>query len=110
MDHKILFKDEIKILNKAYKILKDLNNENSISGSSPETSLLMLEDKLLSSKEIEIMIMICEEKSNKEISKKLRISHRTIEGYRSKIIKKTNSRNVVGVVKYAIKNKLYVVN
>ncbi len=58
-------------------------------------------------REIEIIKLICQEFSNKEISDSLHLSIRTIEGYREKIMEKTNARNAVGIVVYAIKNGIY---
>lgn len=58
-------------------------------------------------KELEIIRLICQEYSNKEISEKLFLSIRTIEGYREKILEKTNARNTAGIVVYAIRHNIY---
>lgn len=63
----------------------------------------------LTAKEIEIMQLICEQYSNKQIADKLDLSIRTVESYREKIFEKTDSRNMVGVAIYAIRNKLYAI-
>ena len=60
-----------------------------------------------SEKEIEIIKLICDQFSNKEIASKLSLSVRTIEGYREKIQEKTNARNTAGIVVYAIKNGIH---
>ena len=60
-----------------------------------------------SEKEIAIIRLICEEYSNKEIGEKLELSKRTVEGYREKILEKIDAKNSVGIVIYAIKNKIY---
>lgn len=65
---------------------------------------------IFSHKEIEIIRLICEEYSTKEISDRIYQSMRTVEGYRSKILEKTNARNTAGIVIYAIKNGIYQVN
>ena len=36
----------------------------------------------------------------------LNIAHRTVEAHRRHIIEKTNSKNIIGVVVYALKCKL----
>jgi DNA-binding NarL/FixJ family response regulator len=64
---------------------------------------------LFSSKEIEIIRLICEEYSTKEIGDKIFQSMRTVEGYRSKILDKMNARNTAGIVIYAIKHGIYEV-
>jgi DNA-binding NarL/FixJ family response regulator len=61
----------------------------------------------LSQKEIEVVILICQEKTNKEIADQLNLSIRTIEGYRDRIFEKIGAKNSAGVVVYAIKNKIY---
>lgn len=58
----------------------------------------------LSSREIEVLKLICEEYSTKEIADKLFISTRTVEGHRNKILEKTFSKNVAGLVIYAIEH------
>jgi len=60
-----------------------------------------------SDREIEIITLICDQFSNKEIATRLNLSVRTIEGYREKIQEKTNAKNSAGIVIFAIKNKLY---
>jgi len=61
---------------------------------------------LLTEREIEILRLACEEKTNQEIAETLAISKRTVEGHRKTILDKTNSRNVVGLVMYAIKHSI----
>jgi two-component system response regulator NreC len=56
--------------------------------------------------EIEIIRLICEEKSSPEIGKILNMGTRTVEGHRAKIVQKMNVRTPVGIAIYAIKNKL----
>lgn len=59
-----------------------------------------------SDKEIAVLKLICKEYTNKEISEKLALSQRTIEGYRESLLQKTGSRNTAGIVIYAVKHKL----
>src|SRR5450755_403225 len=60
-----------------------------------------------SGKEIEIIRLICQEKTSREIADVLHMGNRTVEGYRIKILEKMNVKTSVGVVVYAIKNGLY---
>ena len=62
--------------------------------------------KLLTKRELEIIKLISQEKSSSDIAKELFISKGTVEVHRSKIFKKLGVRNVVGVVKFAMKYKL----
>jgi DNA-binding NarL/FixJ family response regulator len=57
--------------------------------------------------ELDVMQLICEEYSSKEIAQQLHLSSRTVEAYRERILLKTSSRNSVGIVMYAIREGLY---
>lgn len=59
-----------------------------------------------SDRELQIIRLIMEEKTTEEIGQILRISPRTVDGYRKKILLKTCSKNSVGIVMYALKNHL----
>lgn len=58
-------------------------------------------------KEMEVIQLICQELSNKEIASKMFLSTRTIEGYRQDIQDKMDVKNVAGIVIYAIKHGLF---
>jgi DNA-binding NarL/FixJ family response regulator len=62
-----------------------------------------------SERELSVIRFICQELSNKEIALQLKLSIRTIEGYRERIQEKINARNTAGIVVYAIKNRIYQV-
>jgi DNA-binding NarL/FixJ family response regulator len=62
-----------------------------------------------SDKEKEIIRLICEEKTTKEIAEILYMGSRTVEGYRIKILEKMKVKSVAGIVIYAVKNKLFEV-
>lgn len=55
-------------------------------------------------REIEIIQLICQEYTNREIGEKLYMSVRTVEGYRLKILEKMDVKNTVGLVIYAIQH------
>ncbi|MDN3550987.1 response regulator transcription factor [Mucilaginibacter aquaedulcis] len=57
----------------------------------------------LNEREIEVLKLVCQECSNQEIADKIFLSVRTVEGYRARLFEKTNSKNLVGLVIYAIK-------
>lgn len=57
--------------------------------------------------EITLIRLICKEYSNKQMADQLKVSHRTIENYRSNILAKIDAKNTVGIVVYAIKHKIY---
>ena len=61
----------------------------------------------LTETEIEILRLICDEKTSEEIADEVCLGRRTIEHYRRRILIKTNCQSPIGLVKFAIKNKLY---
>ncbi len=60
----------------------------------------------LSAREIEVIRLISQEFTNKEISDKLCISVRTVETHRDHILQKTNAKNSVGIIMYAYRNNI----
>lgn len=58
-------------------------------------------------REKEIIKLICQEYTNKQIGEKLFISSRTVEGYRMKILEKMDAKNIVGIVIEAIRLGIY---
>jgi DNA-binding NarL/FixJ family response regulator len=58
----------------------------------------------LTDREIEIIKLIAEGFSNKQIGEKLFISHRTVDTHRTNLMNKLNVHNVAGIVKFAITN------
>lgn len=61
---------------------------------------------LLSGREREVLQMIAEGKSTKEIAFKLFVSTKTVETHRKQIMDKLNIRSVAGLTKYAIREGL----
>jgi DNA-binding NarL/FixJ family response regulator len=57
----------------------------------------------LNDREIEVLKLVCQECSNQEIADKIFLSVRTVEGYRARLFEKTGSKNLVGLVIFAIK-------
>lgn len=60
----------------------------------------------LTRREMEILKLICDGFSSKDICEKLFISINTVETHRKKILLKLNVKNTAGVVKYAIENHI----
>jgi len=67
-------------------------------------------DAGFSEKEIRILFLIAQEKSNKEISAKMYLSYRTIEGIRSAILSKMNVKTSTGMIIYALKHRLFTLD
>lgn len=64
------------------------------------------EGKLLTDREREIVKLIAQEYSNKDIAEALFISERTVETHRKNIFKKTGTTSLVGLIKFAYANNL----
>lgn len=60
--------------------------------------------------EIELIRLLCKQMSTKEISKNLFLSERTIEQYRSNLMRKIKAKNIAGVIKFAIRNGIVLLD
>ncbi|WP_405369310.1 response regulator [Nonlabens sp. Asnod2-A12] len=65
-----------------------------------------LDKKLISDREKEVLELICKQHTTKEIADLLFISTRTVDRHRDSLLDKTDSRNVAGLVAFAIQNSL----
>jgi len=79
-------------------IMMDLINNQQASQSNFKNEL--------TSREREILILICQEFSSKEIADKLCIGISTVETHRRNMFAKTKSKNVIGLIRYAVQNDL----
>ena len=61
----------------------------------------------ITEREREILYLILQQNSNKEIAEKLFISARTVEAHKRNLIEKTGSKNIAGLVLFAIENQLF---
>lgn len=67
---------------------------------------IYIENPILSPRELEIVTLISLEYTGKEISERLFISTNTVETHRKNIMRKLQTKNTIGLVKYALKNHL----
>jgi len=61
----------------------------------------------LTTREVEIMVMICQGFTSQEISDRLHISCKTVDTHRSNLFLKADVRNVAGLIAWAIRNQFY---
>lgn len=61
-------------------------------------------------REKEVLQLICKQLTTNQIAEKLFISPRTVEGHRNNLLLKSESKNIAGLVIYAIQNKLVTLN
>lgn len=64
------------------------------------------EEMEFTKRELEVLKLILEEYTTAEIAQALQISPYTVEGHRKNLLQKTNSKNVVGLIKYSLLNNL----
>lgn len=61
-------------------------------------------------REMDIIRLACQELSSIEIAENLHINVRTVESHRKRMIAKTNTKNFIGVILYALRNQLLVLD
>jgi len=62
----------------------------------------------LKENEISFMKLVCTEMTYKQIADQMCLSPKTIDGYRDALFEKLSVKNRIGLVIYAIKNKIYL--
>ena len=80
-------------------ILKSIINKSKVREESEQ-------NKTLTKREKEIIRLVVEGLTNKEIADKLFISIRTVDSHKTNIMQKLNIKSSVDLVKYALKNNL----
>jgi DNA-binding CsgD family transcriptional regulator len=63
-------------------------------------------ESLLTKREEQILKLICQEKNNSKIAEKLGITASGVDFHRRIMYKKTKSKTIVGLIKYAIRTKV----
>lgn len=104
-DFNILVKAIHDVSEGGYFISKGFS-EGLLRDSVKYSPSLPTDERSLTRKEIETLILICKDKLTKEIAEELKVSERTVERYRSNIYEKTKAKTPAGLVIYALKNKL----
>ncbi|WP_268123423.1 response regulator [Roseivirga pacifica] len=80
--------------------------QNFLDVSNQKNSSSFAKKDLLTKRELEIIQLICQEKTTGEIADELSISTHTVESHRSNILLKLELKNSVGLVKWAIQNEV----
>lgn len=71
-----------------------------------KNSKFRIEDGTLTKREKEVLILICKQNSTREIAEKLNINIRTVEGHRNNLMIKTDTKNVAGLIIFALCNEI----
>lgn len=98
----VLEKALIEIVENGFYHTKSVTNLLMKSISGTDNNQIVLKDR-----EIEFLKLACSELTYKEVADKMCLSPKTIDGYRNSLFVKLNVKNRVGLVMYAIKNKIY---
>ena len=77
-----------------------------ITSNYDDKKLINSELAQISTREIEVLKLIAMEYSTNEIADKLFVSVNTIESHRKSLMKKLDVKNVVGLIKFAMRHKL----
>lgn len=67
----------------------------------------VLSQVAFSERELQIIRLICQEYSTKQIAGELKLSDRTIDWHRENIMQKTGAKTLAGIIVYALTNDIY---
>jgi two-component system, NarL family, invasion response regulator UvrY len=76
---------------------------NKIKNKVPQDGVFSVS---LTERELQVLRLISKELNTKEIAEQLFISTSTVDTYRKNLLTKTKAKNSVGLIMYAVKNKL----
>lgn len=98
----VLEKALIEIAENGFYHTKSVTNilMNSLSGEE-------VKEVVINDRERQFLKLACTELTYKEIANIMNLSPKTIDNYRNNLFSKLNVKNRVGMVTYAIKNKIY---
>ena len=82
-------------------VIATLMEKDSVRVESSKTEI---DAGSLTKREIEILKLIAQGFSNKEIGEKLFISHRTVDTHRTNLLDKLEVKNIAGLIRFAMKN------
>lgn len=85
-----------------------LIDENLKHGSKAVTS--RFDNNHLTAREKEILLLICRQYTTAEIASTLSISPRTVDGHRNNLLLKTDAKNMIGLLVYALEKKMLDIN
>ena len=103
-------KELLKIIHEVHERGYYFNNDqmetirDQLSSKFPKPKLD--ENQSLSERELDVLKLLCQQKTAKEIGEKLFITKRTVEGHKNNLFLKTGAKNVAGLVLYAVQNRL----
>mgnify|MGYP000651317362 CR=1 FL=1 len=79
---------------------------NQVSGKVPQMHIHSKDD--LSEREIEVLKLICQQFTAKEIAQKIFVSPKTVEAHKSNLLLKTGAKNTAGLIIYAVQHRIVI--
>jgi DNA-binding NarL/FixJ family response regulator len=79
-----------------------------IEENSDKTKTIFDKD-FFTKREFQVLQLICQQKTAAEIAATLKISTRTVDGFRASLLTKTKSKNSIGLIIFAVKNRFFAV-
>lgn len=92
----------IETVNNGRKYFSNEVNKALLSSFLPQNTC----ENHITERELEVLKLLVEELTSKQIAEKLFISERTVETHRKNLMRKTGATNAIGLVRYAFTKKL----
>jgi DNA-binding NarL/FixJ family response regulator len=100
----------LKLSNNGFYFEKNLSSIIHFIKDNPQDEVKDEEVKTFSEREMQILKLTIKELNGIEIAEKLYISPKTVEQHKRNLMDKTDSKNFIGVIKYALTNELISIN
>ena len=100
----------LKLSNNGFYFEKNLSSVIHFIKDNPQDEVKDEEVKTFSEREMQILKLTIKELNGIEIAEKLYISPKTVEQHKRNLMDKTDSKNFIGVIKYALTNELISIN
>lgn len=95
-DYTILLDAIVSVYQKGFYSMEESEKEK-------RTNLELEMNQNFTPRELDILKLLCEEKTSKEIAEALFISHRTVEGHKLRIMEKTKATSTSGIIIFALR-------
>jgi DNA-binding NarL/FixJ family response regulator len=92
-----------------YLIRHDFYHSQTITDAIDKFSGSFIDNIKLKDKEIDFLRLACSELTYKKIAEIMKMSHKTVDGYRNSLFKKLKIKNRVGLALFAVKHKIYTI-
>lgn len=80
--------------------------QNALKEASSSNSVSLTPLDALTDREVDVLKLICQEKTSAEIADLINLSKRTVENHRTHIMHKVQAKNTTGLVLFAIKTNI----